>query len=295
MERIIFILIIIALFIYIIKIKLEIKDIKSQMIKWNGQYINLRTRAIGTDLESLVKEINNLYDENQKIKVKNERIDEKLKRNISNISHDLRTPLTSISGYIQLLKEEDLSEDEEREYLNIVGRRVKSLQDLITSFYELSRLESNDYRFNLKNVNIKNILIDNIATYYADFDKNNIEPIIQIDKNVENIISDDIAINRVFSNLIGNMIKHGSGEVKIILKNEKNSIVTEFINSAPNLNKEDENKIFDRFYIKDKSRSSKSTGLGLSITKAFVEELGNKIECCIYEGKLKIKIEWNKK
>ncbi|MGL5765111.1 MAG: sensor histidine kinase, partial [Sarcina sp.] len=256
--------------IYIIKVKFEVKKIVLQMEQWKGEQINVKTNATDSSLEKLVININRIYDENQKIKAENLRIDNELKRSIANISHDLRTPLTSINGYVQLLKNENVKEEEKAQCIEVIERRTKSLEELITSFYDFSRLQSSDYKFNLKSLNIKNLLLNNVATYYSEFVAKGIEPKIEV-VDVENIISDEVVVNRVFSNLIGNMIKHSEQDVEINLEVEEKVIVTRFINDAPDLIEEDINKLFDRFYTKDVSRANANTGLGLSITKAFIE------------------------
>lgn len=288
------IFLIICLVFYIVRIKLEIKNISRQIREWRGENINIKTNYIDNEIEELVKDINGIYDENQKVRAENKRMDEELRRSISNMSHDLRTPLTSISGYIQLIKNDKSSEAEKRKYLDIVDKRARSLQRLITNFYDLSRLNSNDYIFNFKNINLKDILVENIATYYGSFISNHIEPSIEIQDNTSNIISDENAVNRVFSNLIGNMIKHGGKFISINLKEEENFIVTEFINSVDHSEEIQVHKIFDRFYIGDKSRTKNNTGLGLAITKTFVEKLGHNISAKLDNNKLCIEIIWKK-
>ena len=208
------------------------------------------------------------------------------------MSHDLRTPLTSIIGYLQMIKSEKQSEGDKKEYIEIVERRTKSLQQLINSFYDLSRIEGNEYKFNYKKVNLSNVLCENIAVFYNDFINNNIEPIIEVEENIKEIISDNVAISRIFSNLIGNMIKHGGNFVKITLKQEDNLIVTEFINNVTEVTEENLDKLFDRFYTVDNSRSDKNTGLGLYITKILVERLGYFIDAKIEEENLIIRIVW---
>lgn len=285
---------IIYLIFYTVRMKLEIKNISKQIRTWNGENINIRTNAINNEIEELVRDINSIYDENQKVRAENKRIDEELRRSISNMSHDLRTPLTSISGYIQLIKNDKSSEEEKKEYLDIVDKRARSLQGLITNFYDLSRLNSNDYILNFKNINLKNILLENIATYYGSFISNDIEPSIEIQNNISNIISDENAVNRIFSNLIGNMIKHGGKFISINLKEEENFIVTEFINSVEYSEEIQVDKIFDRFYIGDKSRTKNNTGLGLAITKTLVKKLGHSIKAKLDNDKLYIQIFWKK-
>ena len=286
--------IIIFLITIIIGYKREFRRINKQITENVDEYANIKTKSVDKDIENLVESINLIFDSRQKIVAEKNKNEEKIRESISNMSHDLRTPLTSIMGYLQMIKSEKSSEADKKEYMDIVEKRTKSLQQLISSFYDLSRMEGNEYNFNYKKVNLSSILCENIAVFYNDFRNNNIEPIIEIDENVKDIISDDGAINRIFSNLITNMIKHGENFVKITLRQENDVIITEFINKATRLTEENVDKLFDRFYTVDNSRSDKNTGLGLYITRIMVEKLGHSISSKIDNGYLKIEIIWNK-
>ena len=286
--------IIIFLITIIIGYKREFRRINKQIIENLDEYANIKTKSVDKDIENLVESINLIFDSRQKIVAEKNKNEEKIRQSISNMSHDLRTPLTSIMGYLQMIKSEKSSEADKKEYMDIVEKRTKSLQQLISSFYDLSRMEGNEYNFNYKKVNLSSILCENIAVFYNDFRNNNIEPIIEIDENVKDIISDDGAINRIFSNLIINMIKHGENFVKITLRQENDVIITEFINKATRLTQENVDKLFDRFYTVDNSRSDKNTGLGLYITRIMVEKLGHSISSKIDNGYLIIEIIWNK-
>lgn len=286
--------IIIFLITIIIGYKREFRRINNQITENLDEYANIKTKSVDKDIENLVESINLIFDSRQKIVAEKNKNEEKIRQSISNMSHDLRTPLTSIMGYLQMIKSEKSSEADKKEYMDIVEKRTKSLQQLISSFYDLSRMEGNEYNFNYKKVNLSSILCENIAVFYNDFRNNNIEPIIEIDENVKDIISDDGAINRIFSNLIINMIKHGENFVKITLRQENDVIITEFINKATRLTQENVDKLFDRFYTVDNSRSDKNTGLGLYITRIMVEKLGHSISSKIDNGYLIIEIIWNK-
>lgn len=284
--------IIIFLITIIIGYKREFRRINKQIIENLDEYANIKTKFVDKDIENLVASINLIFDSRQKIVAEKNKNEEKIREGISNMSHDLRTPLTSIMGYLQMIKSEKSSEADKKEYMDIVEKRTKSLQQLISSFYDLSRMEGNEYNFNYKKVNLSSILCENIAVFYNDFRNNNIEPIIEIDENIKDIISDDGAINRIFSNLITNMIKHGESFVKITLKQENDMIITEFTNKATGLTAENVDKLFDRFYTVDNSRSDRNTGLGLYITKILVEKLGYNIIAQLDNEILKIKIIW---
>lgn len=284
-------IIIIFLIIKIISIKKEIRSISDFIEKSHGEYINISIESSDKDIENLTNKINKLYDINEKINIQNKKVDEELKESIANMSHDLRTPLTSIMGYVELLKDDSILDEEKKEYLDIIHKRTKRLKKLISEFYDISRLETNEYKFDLEKLDLRALLSESIALYYKDFVENFIEPKIEL-KEVCLVISDKTAVMRIFSNLISNILKHGSGQVEITLRQDKDYVITEFVNYAPYLEEEDTEKIFQRFYTNDKSRTSDDTGLGLSITKKFVEDLGNEIEAKLINKNLHIIIRW---
>ena len=288
----ILIAIIIVLIVIIIGYKREFRRIRKEINNNLNDYVNIKTKSVDRDLEALVAEVNLIFDSKQKVVAEKNKREEELRASIANMSHDLRTPLTSIMGYLQMVRLENVSENDKKEYMGIVEKRTKSLQQLISSFYDLSRIEGNEYNFDYKKINLSNILCENIALFYNDFINNNIEPIIEIDENIKEIISDESAISRIFSNLIGNMIKHGENFVKIGLNQKDDVIITEFINKATDLTQENVDKLFERFYTVDKSRSDRNTGLGLYITKVLVEKLGYNINANLRDNNLIISIAW---
>ena len=286
--------VIIVLVAIIIGYKREFRRINKEITNNLDEYVNIKTKSVDKDVEILVQNINLIFDSKQKLVAEKKKNEEELRASITNMSHDLRTPLTSIMGYLQMIRSEKASETDKKEYMDIVEKRTRSLQQLISSFYDLSRIEGNEYNFNYKKVNLSNVLCENIALFYNDFINNSIEPVIEIEEGIKEIISDEGAITRIFSNLIGNMIKHGENFVKITLKQENDVIITEFINKATGLTQENVDKLFDRFYTVDNSRSDRNTGLGLYITKILVEKLGHNIKANLKEDNLVISITWKK-
>lgn len=272
----------------------EIKHIAGDLEKINNIDTNQKVTLSfqNRSLQNLAREINKNIDKKQQTEVKYKRMDMELRQAIANISHDLRTPLTSIIGYIQLIKSDNLSKNEKNEYMNIILNRAKSLKMLIAGFFDLSRLEANEYAFELESISLSNILCELIASFYNDFTNKEIEPLIEIDESAPEIIGDENAIRRVFSNLIQNALKHGNKFISVSLKKEENYIVTTFINNADNLNPDDIDHLFERFFTGDKMRTGKNTGLGLAITKALVEQMGHSITANFKDNKLSIIIKW---
>lgn len=286
-------MIIIFVTLYVL-LRKEVKSITYQLNKINSSKANSKILLSLRDksLEGLALEINKTLEEKRKTETEYKKIDLELRQAISNMSHDLRTPLTSIMGYIQLIEDESLPINEKKEYMDIVKNRAKSLQALITSFYELSRLEAKEYKFEFKSLSLPNILCDIIASFYNDFINKGIEPAIDIDEKAAMVIADENAVRRVFSNLIQNMIKYGEKSVFISLKQQDNFIIIVFKNDAPNLSVEDASHLFERFFTVDRTRNGNNTGLGLAISKQLLEQMGYEISAELIDGKLGITIKF---
>lgn len=244
------------------------------------------------NFERLLSEINKYLEKAQFEKIKFIRREEEIKREIENISHDLRTPLTSIRGYLELMNDENASEEEKKEYISVVERRAKGLQNLIQVFYDLSRLENKEYNLDLEITDINMVLREQVLVYYNDFEAKGINVDISLEQKPIYLKLDKNAIERVFANLIQNAIKYGKSRFKICLEIIGKEVILVFANDTDDLQKEDEKFLFDRFYMKNSSRNNQSSGLGLTITKFLVELMDGEIELSINEGWVEIKIKF---
>lgn len=297
MKDLIIIILIILLCIVFALYRLKISNIKSvtrSLKDLNNMDSNTKLKIPAPDrhIEELVLQINKTVDDRSKVEEKYRELDLELRQAIANMSHDLRTPLTSIMGYIQLLQDPNISEEDKEEYLAIVEKRASVLKELISSFYDLSRLQANEYNLDIEKVNISNILCELIAAFYDEIIKKGFEPIIEIDENIPLIYGDKKAINRIFTNMIQNILKHSKGQVRISLKKYDDYIITEFSNKAPELDEGDAKRIFERFFTGDRMRTGQNTGLGLAITKILVERQGHEITSKKINDILSIKIKW---
>ncbi|MGM9988360.1 MAG: sensor histidine kinase [Bacillaceae bacterium] len=273
-------------------LKKEVRYLIAQIKKSDGQYISMRVKSVDKDIESLANEVNHLYNQLQQQRVHFEQQEKQLRQSITNVSHDLRTPLTSIKGYVQLVEQESSIGQESQKYIEIIKRRIENLQELINAFYDLSRIEENEYPFQYTTVKLNEALAENLVMYYEEFIAKGVEPIVDIKENIPVVITDKQVINRIFSNIIANMLKHGEAPIEISLYDNKQEIITEFKNHTSTVTSESVNRLFDRFYSGDTSRSGGASGVGLSITKVFVEKLGHKIEASLNEDMLCIRIRW---
>lgn len=245
------------------------------------------------DLEELLKEMNNYLEKTQMEKIKSTRREKEIRKEIENISHDLRTPLTSILGYLELIKDEDITKEEQYEYISIVERKSRDLKDLIQSFYDLSRLEANEYKVDIKTIDIHKELMEQLLIYYNDFDKKGIDVEIDIGEEEINIQGDLNIIGRILDNLIQNAIKYAKDTFKVCMKQSNDNIDIIFSNNVENLEEADGEKLFKRFYMKDKSRHNQSSGLGLTIIKLLVEAMNGNIRAEIKGDFIYFKITFN--
>ncbi|MEK3981561.1 HAMP domain-containing sensor histidine kinase [Psychrobacillus sp. FSL K6-2836] len=275
-------------------VKKEVKKIGKQLQFYNDRKTNKKIdmALIDKDIENLGLEINKLIDlhvtENRlRVRFKDEH-----KHAVANMSHDLRTPLTSILGYIQMAEADNLTAEEKNELLSIAFNRAKRLEVLLKEFFELSVIESSEYHLKSERVNLKEITFDILMSFYDRLNEKNMEPSITMPETDIFIISDDSAVKRVFENLMSNAIAYSDGNIRISLE-EKDSMARLIVkNDAHSLTEEAAQRMFDRFYTVDQSRSGTSTGLGLSIVKSLMEKMNGTIIVQLNDGELSIVCEW---
>jgi signal transduction histidine kinase len=179
-------------------------------------------------------EINNLIDLHALSNIEKKSAERELKQAIANISHDLRTPLTSILGYIQLIEKPEVTDEERKEYLAIAKDRAKRLQILLNDFFELSVIESVDHSLKLGKLGLNSIVEEIVINLYDKFNEQQIVPSIKIPQEQMNIIGDESAIKRVIENLVINAIRYSDGNVSITL--ERNNTKINFLNCNNKLN-----------------------------------------------------------
>ncbi|MBS6339990.1 MAG: HAMP domain-containing histidine kinase [Eubacterium limosum] len=250
--------------------------------------------APGRPLEALVHEINALMDEKQAVQVESLRREKALRQQIANISHDLRTPLTAILGYTQLLKDPALPAEDRAEYLAVVEKRSHTLQTLLTGFYDLSRMESGEYPLSLSPVALHPILCELLAAFYEDFMEKGVHLEVDLEDNLPEVAADAGAVTRIFTNLIQNALKHGGQRLEICQYAEENTVVTLFTNEAGGLTEADVASIFDRFFTADRMRTGQNTGLGLAIVKNLAETMGHQVSASLNGSLFSIHVYWKR-
>ena len=208
--------------------------------------------------------------------------DERLKEAIANLSHDIRTPLTSLSGYFDLLCDCEEEQDEER-YQQIIRERIRTLETMLEELFTYTKLQNDAYVLELQKENITKIVCDNILSFYQEIKKRKIEPDIRVEEDNVWIWGNQTAAARIIQNIIRNALLHGSGGLEIRAGRENRIYSFECSNTVENPEEIDVEQVFTRFYKSDSARQAVSTGLGLAITKELAERMGGTI-CARLEG-----------
>lgn len=256
-------------FVYIDDILHAIKKISSGDLNTN---IDVRG---DNEFSEIAANINKMSEE-IRVLMESERHNEKSKNEmITNIAHDLRTPLTSILGYLDLINKRELTEDTKKEYLKIVYEKSKKLQDLIESLFSFTKTNSSKLVLKIDKIDIIKLLCQLMEEFYPNFEDKGIT--CSVNTNIDSYVidGDGTLLARLFDNLINNAVKYGADgkriDVKIIAEN--NIVKIAVINYGKVIPQDELPLIFDKFYRVDQARNSGTggTGLGLAIAKNITE------------------------
>lgn len=236
------------------------------------------------DMCMLANELNRTLEEVRKSYRKYTQGDAEMKAAITSVSHDLRTPLTAICGYLTLSKRLEMSV-ELRQYIDIMEERALYMKRLTEELFAYSAIMSAEEEMEREELSLNRLLEDSLMEHYGALAVKGIKPIVDITETQIIRKLNKTQMERVFSNLISNVLKYSDGDLNITLSDE--GVIT-FSNSAKKLSPVLVERIFDRFYTVETARNS--TGLGLSIAKTFVEQMGGEIFARYEDGKLVIEI-----
>ena len=240
--------------------------------------------SLDKDIKNLTINLNKNLMELRKQKLEYKNGNQELKKIITNISHDLRTPLTVINGYIDLLQKENKNVEQER-YIKIIKEKIYELQELTEQLFEFSKTVDVDLEVKKEECCLNDILEESLANYYNQYKEKNIIPKISISNKKINKMVNRIAIIRIFENILSNVLKYSNGNFEVILNDD--GIIT-FSNKANSLDAITVQKIFDRYFTVENAKES--TGIGLAIAKQLIEQNRGKITAEYVNGYLIIKL-----
>lgn len=242
----------------------------------NKTNLRLTSQQPFPELNALIDGMNEVIDHSRQIEKNALDNESQLKSTITSLSHDIRTPLTSLDGYFQLLLTSTSQEERER-YIKIIQTRIKSLNDMLEELFTYTKLKNETYHLKMERCLLSRILKDTVFSYYDEWTKRGIEPIFDITEKPAAVMGNPEALRRMIQNIIKNGLDHGEGQMKIALKTEGMNCILRFENQVEHPEEIETERIFERFYKADEARSKNSAGLGLSIAKEFAERMGGKI------------------
>lgn len=282
-----------ALSLILISLLSQMKSIRSQVHFISRNDTNKRISFYGKSrsFRKLAKDINEIIDSYDDRHDKILREDKEIKDTLTNMSHDIRTPLTSLKGYFELLDQTD-DPEERRKYTNIIYGRIESLSEILETMFLYTKVSNVNFKIGIDPIECSKIILETLFEYYDDFQEKGFEVDVDVDEGVR-ILGNEQSLKRIMQNLIRNSLVHGNGEVKLAVKPQEDKTVKI---SVENLLAEGQNpdpdKVFDRYYKGDASRHTGSSGVGLSVVKKLVESMNGDIKAFVGDGKFRIEISF---
>lgn len=277
---------------FILKLFNDLRCINKQTsIKLNNDSNFTITSDLNIDVfNQLCENLNLMYDKYSDANRDRSRSEKEFKEMLSYIAHDIRTPLTSVQGYIQLLQEQDINLENKR-YYEIINVRLSDVKNILEQFFLYSKLINDDYQLELSECNIYDICCQSLANFYQEFMTNRTEPRIEFEQHRMMVYGNQELLTKIFDNLISNSLKHGNGDLTII--QQMNEI--KISNSIKKSVELDLDKVFERFYKADVSRTHISSGLGLTIAQKAIHLMGGDIIASIDGDIFYITITFNER
>ena len=278
----------IFLFVKLILIRKEINNITCSLAKILNTDTNKLLTCITSDklLKDLVRVLNKRLKELRKLEIEYKQGNQSLKSAITNISHDLRTPLTAIRGYVELMEDENPNQ-QQQDYLRIIDAKVQDLGELTEQLFDFSKNLDLQQEIRVMPVCLNDVLIESIVSFYSLFKKCQMTPQLDLcEEKVVRLLNENI-LKRIFENIISNAVKYGQSDLKVRMTADG---VIEFSNDTDELDFTRLGKLFDRYYtVQDAKRSS---GVGLSIARQLVDLSGGTIDASYQASVLKIMIRF---
>ena len=277
----------------LVKIRAQLRDINEQLDFLCEKDTNmlLLTDTNMADIGRLKERINRFLEQWHRQREAAAKKEQMISDTYTNLSHDIRTPLTSLDGYFQLLRDETDKSAQEH-YIDIIQERITSLKDMLEELFMFTKLKNDSFKLELSNCCVSRLLKQTVFSYYEEWKKQGIEPSLDICEDTIFITANVQALRRVFQNVIKNGLDHGEKKIRIVLKREQNQAVLRISNQVIASEQIDIEHVFDRFYKADAARSKTSTGLGLSIAREFVRRMNGEIGAKIEENEFIVEMSF---
>lgn len=254
----------------------------------NGE---LHLGSPSSDMEKFLEVFHSYMEKTRENQLSVKKKEQELKDEIANISHDLRTPLTSMKGYLRLLEDKDITEEERKNYLAVIERKTEQLQYLVEQLYEYTNLRDKAEALCLEKTELYGFFCNQILNYYHDFETKGIQ--VQLPKEQQcEVLADKQSLERIFANMIGNALKYGKDYWKIEIENTNSTVKMIFQNPANGLTEEEVSHLFERFFMQEQSRTVGGSGLGLTIAKMLMESMGGDMTAKLEAEELRFELQF---
>ena len=280
--------------IILMRYRRQIREVCRQLSFHQKNQTNqeIRIDVSTKEIQELQDKINQIFVQCKELEIQHQNSEENLKDVITNISHDIRTPLTSIHGYFQLMCETN-EETERKKYADIITRRICSMEVLLEQLFTYVRVQNDGFTVTATACDIKQQLCENLFSFYEDFRQKGIEPKVELPDSAISVFLDVELFSRVLQNILKNALVHGTDEIDVTLKQKEQKVILTIQNRTREEHCPDPQMVFTRFYQGDKSRSTGSTGLGLCIAKELVEKMDGEIQAYYQDEYFGIEITFN--
>lgn len=261
-----------ALWLSVRRTDRQLKEIASQIGENRIVKLDVPDRA----MEQLLSTVNEALASIRREHIHYQQRERALQQQIENISHDLRTPLTAILGYMEMIDQGPMTA-EDRGSMAIVIQKARFLQRLIEQFYDLSRLTADDFRLDIRPLDAGQLLRETLTGFYQVLESRGLSVKVQIPQQPMMVMGDSDAMERIFGNFLQNTGRYARTRFCVSAESGSGRVRMVFENDVDGLTEADVSRLFERFYMSDSARSQGNTGLGLTIARQLAEKMGGKI------------------
>jgi len=233
------------------------------------------------NMEGFMKSINGVLSEISRERQRYMENERQFQKQIENISHDLRTPLTVILGYLKYIRKQPNSEgmtEEQKDTLEIIERKAKSMERLVAQFYMYSRLNAQEYKLAIQEIDACRILRETLMDHYQLLEQVPLKVCADLPEHPVLVLGETDSLERIFLNLFQNAVRYAESFLNIFITSEKDKAIISFENDTEKITEEDVPHLFERFYMQDDSRHQGGTGLGLTVAKSLAEAMDGTLE-----------------
>lgn len=291
--QIIFFVLFICVLIQYLMYRRQIREVCRQLEFLQQEATNkrLQTDLSNHDIIKLTVQINNILNSQEAKEIEIRKKENHLKETIANISHDIRTPLTSIKGFFELyLREKD--EKQKKYYEKIIRNRMEDITLLLEELFTYTKLQNASYELVLEESNFSRIVMNCLFDFYEQWQESQITPKLEIDETPVVVLCNESAVKRILTNVLRNATIHGRDSIQISYQTQNGQALFRCSNPVADTENPDPEQVFDRFYRADTARSQTSNGLGLSIAMELTQRMNGDIQAMMEDGIFTIEVRF---